>query len=228
MTQIPSDDILESFWKVRIRESETQDGIRIVQFGDSEGQNSVNKEVLEIVGNGKPTDSVRKERIAVSDTIRMSVQNRHSRILLQDLLRGRMGKMHQPEVLETEIQVGEWLDCRARITSKELAPIHFVTNGILQHAGSTSPRMDADLGKSALMRIVRFMNRLAKGLQRMVTKVQWLCWKGMSSIKEQGDLFWTLTHQVHDNWVAYFRIWSGRSLYRFCWRAQAYGNQSDV
>ena len=34
----------------------------------------------------------------------------------------------------------------------------------------------------------------------------------MSSLKEQGDLFWTLTHQVHDNWVAYSRMWSRRSL----------------
>ena len=40
---------------------------------------------------------------------------------------------------------------------------------------SASPRMDADLGKSALMRIARLMNSLAKGPKRMVTKVQWLC-----------------------------------------------------
>ena len=38
----------------------------------------------------------------------------------------------------------------------------------------TSPRKDADLGKSALMRIARLMNSLAKGPKRMVTKVQWL------------------------------------------------------
>ena len=44
----------------------------------------------------------------------------------------------------------------------------------------------------------------------MVTKVQWLCWK------------------VHDNWVAYSRIWSRRSLHRFCGRAQTYWSQSDV
>ena len=48
-------------------------------------------------------------------------------------------------------------------------------NGILKNACSTSPRMDADLGTSALMRIARLMNGLAKGLKRMVTKVQWLC-----------------------------------------------------
>ena len=104
----------------------------------------------------------------------------------------------------------EWLDCRARITSKELAPIHSVKSGILQNACSTSPRVDADLGKSALMRIARLMNSPAKGLKTMVTKVQWRCWT------------------VRDNWVAYFRIWSRRSLHRFCGRAQTCRNESDV
>ena len=42
--------------------------------------------------------------------------------------------MHrEPEVLEAEAQVEECLDCRARITSKELAPIHSVKSGILQN-----------------------------------------------------------------------------------------------
>ena len=104
-----------------------------------------------------------------------SVQNRHSRILLKDLLRGRVWEMHrEPEVLEAEAQVEECLDCRARITSKELAPRHSVKSGILQNACSTSQRMGADLEKSALMRIARLMNNLSKGLKRMVTKVQWL------------------------------------------------------
>ena len=62
------------------------------------------------------------------------------------------------------------LDCRARITSKELAPLHSVKSGILQNACSGSPRMDADLGKGALVRIARLMNSLPKGLKRMVTK----------------------------------------------------------
>ena len=45
---------------------------------------------------------------------------------------------------------------------KELAPLHSVKSGILQSACSTSRRMDADLGKSALMRIARLMNSQAK------------------------------------------------------------------
>ena len=67
-----------------------------------------------------------------------------------------------------------------------------------------------NLGKSALTQTVRLTNSLAKGLKRMVTKVQWLYWR------------------LHDNWVAYFRIWSRRSLHRFCGSAQTYWSHSDV
>ena len=70
---------------------------------------------------------------------------------------------------------GRMFDCPARITSKELAPIHSVKNGILQNASSTRPRVVADLGKSALIRTTRLMNSLAKSQKRKVTKVQWLC-----------------------------------------------------
>ena len=56
--------------------------------------------------------------------------------------------MHrEPEVPEEEVPMVECLDGPARITSKELAPIHSAKNGILQNACSTSPRKDADLGE---------------------------------------------------------------------------------
>ena len=35
-------------------------------------------------------------------------------------------------------------------------------------------------------------------------------------------------HQVHDNWVAFFRIWSRRSCHQFYGRAQTCRNQSNV
>ena len=74
--------------------------------------------------------------------------------------------MHrEPEVLEAEAQVGKWLDCRARITSKELAP-HSVKSGILQSACSTSQKRDAGLGKSALMHTARLRNSQAKSLKK--------------------------------------------------------------
>ena len=88
----------------------------------------------------------------------------------------------EPEVPEAKVPVEECLDGRARITSKELAPIHSVKSCTLQNACSTRPKMDEYLGKSALMRIARLMNSLAKGLKRMVTKVQWLFFEDFTTV----------------------------------------------
>ena len=96
-------------------------------------QNSVYKDLSEIVHSGKPTGSVLKETIAVSVTISISVQKQHSQILLRSLLRGRMRENHrEPEVPEAKVPVEECFDSFARITSKEFAPIHSVKNDILQ------------------------------------------------------------------------------------------------
>ena len=70
------------------------------------------------------------------------------------------------QVPEAKVPVEEWFDCPARITSKELAPIHSVKNGTLQNACSTSPRVVVGLGKSALMRIARFEEQLSKRSQK--------------------------------------------------------------
>ena len=150
-------------------------------------QYSVYKEFLEIVGNGKPTGSVRKETIAASATISKSVEKIHHQIRLRILSCSRMWKMHrEPEVPEARVPVVECLDGHARITSKELAPIHSVKNGILRSACSTSPNMDADLGISALTHTARLTNRLARSLKRMVTKVQWLYLK---NTRQSGCVF---------------------------------------
>ena len=78
----------------------------------------------------------------------------------------------EPEVPEERVPVAECLDGSARISSKELAPIHSVKNGTLQNACFTRPRVVVGLVKSARMHIVRLMNSLAKGPKRMMTKVQ--------------------------------------------------------
>ena len=104
------------------------------------GHNSVNKEFLEIVGNGSPTGSVLEETIAVPATILISVQNQHSRILLRILSRSRMReKRREPEVPEERVPVIKCLDGPARITSKELAPIHSVKSGTFQNACGINP-----------------------------------------------------------------------------------------
>ena len=53
----------------------------------------------------------------------------------------------EPEVPEEGVPVVERLDGLARITSKELAPIHSVKGGTLQNACSTRPRVVVGLGK---------------------------------------------------------------------------------
>ena len=92
----------------------------------------------------------------------------------------------------------------------------------------TRPRVVADLVKSVFLRIARLTNSQTKDPQKMVTKVQWSCWRSMSHTIERRDALKTITHQIHDNWVVYSRIWSHRSLHRFYGRTQTYGHRSDV
>ena len=67
-----------------------------------------------------------------------------------------------PEVPEARVPVETCLNGPARISSKELAPTLSVKSGTLQNACSASPRMDADLGKSALVRIAKFEEQPSK------------------------------------------------------------------
>ena len=112
------------------------------------GQNSENKEFLEIVGNGKQTGSVWKETIVVSATIWISVEKLHHQIRLRILSCGRVSENHrEPEVPEAGVPVVECLDGLARITLEEVAPIHSVKNGTLQNACSTRPRVCCRFGE---------------------------------------------------------------------------------
>ena len=136
-----------------------------------QGQNSVYKEFLEIVGNGNPTGSVWKETIAVSATIWIRVEKLHHQIRLRILSCGRVSENHrEPEVPEAEVPAEERLDGFARITSKEHAIIHFVKNGTLQNACSTKRGVVVCLGKSAHSHIVKLMNNRQKRLKRIMTK----------------------------------------------------------
>ena len=117
-----------------------------------------------------------KETVALSATIRISVEKWHHQIRLRILSCSRMTENHRgPEVPEVEVPVVECLDSLARITLEELAITHSVKNGTLQNACSTRPRAVVGLGKSAHSHIVRLMNSRRKGLKRIMTKVLWLC-----------------------------------------------------
>ena len=77
MPEIPSDDVLESLYKLRIRESAQLK--TVLDWCDLENHQkiSVLREYQKNAGNGKQKDSVRKEIIVVSCTMRMCVENRH-------------------------------------------------------------------------------------------------------------------------------------------------------
>ena len=104
----------------------------------------------------------------------ISVQKLHSRIRLRILSCSRMSenasRTRSPRGKSPSGRMSRW-PCMDHL--KGTCNNSFcVKKGTLQNACSTSPRMDADFGKSALMRIARLMNNLSKGLKRMMTKVQ--------------------------------------------------------
>ena len=148
--------------------------------------------------------------------------------------------VENPKSQRKEVPVEECFDGHARITSKELAPIHSVKSGTLQNASSTRPRVVADLGKSALMHIVRLMNRPGKRSKKNDDKSAVAMLKKHELYDRTGKPVFALTHvtsttdllcathQVHDNWVASFRIWSRRSCHQSYGRAQTCRNQSNV
>ena len=118
----------------------------------------------------------RRQLIAVSATIWISVEKVHHQIRLRILSCGRMSENHRgPEVPEVKVLAAERLDVLARITLEELATTHLVENGTLQNACTTRPRVVAGLGRSAHSHTVRLINSRRKGLKRMMTKVLWLC-----------------------------------------------------
>ena len=183
------------------------------------GQESGNKtawakKVWEIVGNWSPTGSVLKETIAFTGTISISVRNRHCRILLRDLLHGRVWEMHR----EPEVRVEECFDCPARITSKELAPLHSEKSGILQNACSTSSRVDADLGKVLLC----------------ASPGWWTTWE---KVEKNGENHVRITNfrgrnrktSIHSKSSSFSMVlWHGRSCKEMCGTILWVGKQDDA
>ena len=100
MEYLPPDDILESLYKLRIRESEKLKTVlelynreihqKIAKPGyhrlKTMGKRSVEQN-LRMLGNGRPADSVRKETSAVSGTMVISVQSQRHRLLLTQNVR---------------------------------------------------------------------------------------------------------------------------------------------
>ena len=133
----------------------------------------------------------------------------------------------EPEVPEERVPVVECLDGPARITSKELAITHSVKNGTLQNACSTRPRVVVGLGKSAHSHIVRLVNNLVKRSKKNDDKSAVAILKKHEQHDRTGRPF-VSTHQIHDNLVASFRIWSAEVFIDFTEELRHTENRSDV
>ena len=111
-------------------------------------------------------------------TISISVQNRHSRILLRALLRGRMREMRrEPEVPEARVPVGRMSRLPCKDYLKGTCTNSFCEKWHPPECLFYKSENGCRFGKTALLYSARLMNGPAKGLKRMVTKVQWLCWR---------------------------------------------------
>ena len=142
-------------------------------------QNSVDKELFEIVGNKKPTGSALKETIVVSVMMSINVQKWHSRIRLRILSCSRVKEKHrETEVAEEKSPAVECVDGHARITSKELAPLHSVKSGTLQNACSTRPRVVCRIGEKC-----SYAHRQVD--EQPSKKVQKECWQKCSGYVEK-------------------------------------------
>ena len=135
------------------------------------GQNSGNKELWETVGSGKLTGRCSK---GDNCSFRHDV-NKRAKSTQPNLSERTSTRQSVKNASRTHRQECQWKNVSMALqgfTSKELAPIHSVKNDILQNACSTSRRMDADLVKSAIMRIARLKKGPATRPKRLATKVQ--------------------------------------------------------
>ena len=186
------------------------------------------KEFLEIVGNGKPTGNVLEETIAVSATISISVEKLHHQIRLRILSCSRMSENHRepgvPEEKSPSGRMSRW-PCKDYLKGT-------CNNSFCEKVAPSRMFYKTKSG-------CRFGEKCSYA-HRQVDE------QPTKRSKKNGDKSAVATlkkHEQHqrterpvknayssknDNWVAYLRKWSRRSLHRFYGRAQTYWNRSDV
>ena len=151
--------------------------LRRTPWSRIKGQNSVDKEFLEIVGNGKPTGSVWKETIAVSATMSISVgkvtpSNPFPNSFMRQNER-KPSRTRSPSGKSPSGRMSRW-PCKDYLRGTYNNSF-CEKNDTLQNACTTRPRVVVGLERSAHSHTVRLMNSRRKGLKRIMTKVLWLC-----------------------------------------------------
>ena len=140
---------------------------------------------------------------------------------------------------QRKVPVVECLDGPARITSKELAPIHNVKKWHPPECLFCKTKSGCRVGEkcSHAHRQVDEQPRKRSKKNGDKSAVAMLKKHELYDRTETvvcRDIRYELTdplcgtHQIHDNWVASFRIWSRRSFHQFYGRARTCRNPSDV
>ena len=208
-------------------------------------QNSVNKEFLEIVGNGKPTGNVWKETIAVSATIWISVEKSPSNPSPNSFMRQserKSSRTRSPRGRSPSGRMSRW-PCKDYL--RGTCNNSFCEKWHPPECLYCKTKSGCRFGEKCSFAHRQVDEQPTKRSQKMMTKEQWLCWrrvigKNLSPMDvtiERGNLWkevirnWDKIHLnvdflMHDNWVAYFRTWRRRSL--FSGRALTCRSQSSV
>ena len=179
MTKIPPDEILEGLYKLRIRESEKLKNV--LELYDLETH-------LKKLG----PDYCRLKTM-VKRCIEQEIRNknfgiRNGNFEKNAVVKNQGTKQRVQRILgdcwqwETNGQCVKGDNCsfrhdinkRSNGTHGGPSAMLYVFEGILRSACSTSPKMDANLGISALTHTARLTNSPASSLKRMVTKLRWL------------------------------------------------------
>ena len=138
-----------------------------------------------------------------------------------------------------DLIITNWRQCPKSKSPK--CTISFCEKWHFQKICSTSPRVDAHFGKSALMRIVRSKNNLAKDQEINGDKSAVICWRRMIGMEMYGNLLSFVTkvtrncsdltstvilvmssnedlldvdHRSHDNWVVFQDVERPKSILR--------------
>ena len=105
--------------------------------------------------------------------------------------------MHrEPRILEAEAQVGKWLDCFKGTCTTPVCEKWHPPKCLFYKSEN-----GCQLGDKCSYANCQVDEQPSKKFVIKVTQQQWENWR------------------IHDNWVANLRIWSRRSLHRFCGRA---------
>ena len=156
-----------------------------------------------MLANGQPTGSVLKETIAVSSSISISVQKQHSKILLRAPYAAEWENASRTR--SPRGKKSQWKNGSIAVQGLPQRNLHQLI--LWKMASSRVLVLQVRKWMQVWWKVLLcaspgWWTAEQNILKKMVIKVQRRSWK------------------LHDNWVAYFLLWSRRRLHRFCARAQ--------